>query len=101
MDTPKLTVLRSFLREVSPGAILETETLEGLLLACWDQFTGADSQGMKADKLISRVQGLRWDPFTPRFNHGALIWSNSQRHAHGHLGDRSGDDKTDCSSNLL
>ncbi len=62
MDTPELTGLRSFLREVSPGAILETETLEGLLLACWDQFTGADSQGMKADKLISRVQGLRWDP---------------------------------------
>ena len=62
MDTPKLTVLRIFLREVSPGAVLETDTLERLLVSCWNQFNGADSQGMKADKLIGRIGDAWWDP---------------------------------------
>ena len=62
MNSAKLTELRNLLREVSPGAVLETDTLERLLVACWNQFNGADSQGMKADKLIGRIGDAWWDP---------------------------------------
>ncbi len=76
MATPELTVLRSFLREVSPGAILEAETLERLLAACWGQFTGADSEGMNADKLIGRIGDACWDPPVLSFKierHGGVV----------------------------
>ena len=76
MGTPKLTALRNLLRGVSPGASLETERLEGLLVACWHQFTDADSEGMRAAKLIGRIENVCWEPPILSFEierHGAVV----------------------------
>jgi hypothetical protein len=72
--------LRSYLATIPPGPIADTTTLERLLAACWDQFTGDDG-GMESYKLLNRMEGVAWTPPKVTFaieRHGGTVLGSSR-----------------------
>jgi hypothetical protein len=58
--------LRAYLATISPGPVSDTDELERLLAASWDEFTGDDS-GMEGYKLLKRIEDVAWTPPTLTF----------------------------------
>ncbi len=56
-----LNDLKSFLSDRPPGAINHPSShLDSLLADCWSQFSGDDG-GMSGNKLIGRMESVKWD----------------------------------------
>ena len=51
--------LQTYLSSRSHGPLTVSDSLVGLLAACWSQFDGSGSEGMRADKL-GRVETADW-----------------------------------------
>lgn len=53
--------LRKYLATIPPGEISNPTEQESLLAKCWDDLKG-DAGGMAADKLLGRMEQVRWHP---------------------------------------
>ena len=53
--------LKAFLNQKSAGEIKNSPDLPGLLAESWPEFTGHDSEGMRADKL-GQMEEIKWYP---------------------------------------
>jgi hypothetical protein len=76
----ELAALKNYLATVPPGPVTETATLEGLLAACWDEFTGDDG-GMAGYKLLKRMEDVTWTPPTLNFaieRHGGTVMGSTR-----------------------
>ena len=72
--------LMSYLARLPPGAIADTESLERLLTAYWDDLR-ADDGGLEGYKLINRMEGVTWKPPVIKFTierHGGTVIGSSR-----------------------
>lgn len=56
-----LQSLKKRLSELRPGEVIEAGRIAALLATCWHEFSGADSERMRAGKL-GRMEDLFWQP---------------------------------------
>jgi len=73
--------LRSYLADVSAGAISAVAPLEKLLAQAWDELKGGDKGGMAACKLLGRTEEMSWDPPVLTFNlerHGGTVQGSTR-----------------------
>jgi len=56
--------LRQYLRNLPPGPLTEDQVteVEPLLADCWHGLSGSRKGGMSAQKLIGRMEDVKWDP---------------------------------------
>jgi len=72
--------LRRFLDEKPRGSVDES-AIDGLLTAAWDALSGSSEGGMRAEKILGRLEDVVWDP--PRLSftierHGAAVLGSSR-----------------------
>lgn len=74
--TDHLAALRKFLASVTPGEIAGTADIEELLSAAWEKLEGGNDTTMSGDKIIGRMENVRWDPPQLHFvieRHGGTV----------------------------
>ena len=54
--------LLDYLRSIPQGQIVDCGQLESLLANCWEDFRGANAEGMEARKLFGRMEDIFWKP---------------------------------------
>jgi hypothetical protein len=77
--------LRQYLTTLTPGAIENTEQIETLLAACWDEFAGHDADGLAGHKLRGRMENVTWNPPVLAFDierHGGTVLGSSRAEVH-------------------
>jgi hypothetical protein len=60
-ETDALASPKNHLCALAPGEIAGTGRVTALLVGCWHEFVGAESQRMYAGKL-GRMEDVRWEP---------------------------------------
>ena len=68
--------IKDILSALPAGKISDTDALESLLEAEWDNLQGSDAGGMQANKLNGRIEDLSWEPPCITFSikrHGATV----------------------------
>jgi hypothetical protein len=68
--------LLKYLRSIQIGTIGDATELASRLAACWDEFDGADAEGMDPDKLHGRMEDISWHPPVLSFTierHGGTV----------------------------
>jgi hypothetical protein len=72
--------LRRYLATIPPGEISDTDELQGLLAECWDDLMVTEG-GMKAYKLMGRMEQVSWTPPDLHFEierHGAAMLGSTR-----------------------
>ncbi len=57
-----MNTVKMLLESGPPGAIGNGSGLDRLLAACWGDLEGAKEVGMAGDKLLGRMESIRWKP---------------------------------------
>lgn len=57
-----MKTLKSYLDSQSPGRISDTQEIEGLLAADWNELGGDEEGGMEGYKLLNRMENAFWKP---------------------------------------
>lgn len=57
-----MTDLIHLLTRTAPGVVADTYVLERRLADCWDQLDGSSASHMAGDKLLNRMESVRWQP---------------------------------------
>jgi hypothetical protein len=73
--------LLDYLASIHPGPIPNTDELEPLLAACWDEFDGSSVEGMSGHKLHNRIEDAVWRPPILSFTierHGATVMGSTR-----------------------
>src|SRR3990172_4427109 len=75
--------LRAFLTSLPPGRVREEtlDKLEHLLVDSWDELDGSHLEGMRAYKLVGRMEEVEWRPPTLSFTierHGGVMYGSSR-----------------------
>lgn len=68
--------LQDFLLKLPPGPIGEIGELPALLAKAWESLIGTKSGGMRAEKLLGRIDSVAWNPPRLEFTierHGATV----------------------------
>ena len=63
------------------GPVTDTGKLDRLLADCWDDLTGGDEGGMKAHKLLGRMEHVIWTPPVLNFvieRHGGTVCGSTR-----------------------
>jgi hypothetical protein len=86
-QTP-LQHLRDFLNAIPQGALSrdQHDETESLLCRCWDQLIGGNDGGMNADKLLGRIEKIKWSPPWLVFEierHGGAVLGSSRAEMQG------------------
>jgi hypothetical protein len=74
------TTLKDYLKNLEPGPVEETTHLERLLAEIWDDL-GGDNSGMTGQKLIGRMESVRWHPPVLSFSierHGGTVLGSTR-----------------------
>ena len=56
-----MTALLDFFANYRPGKVPNGLGVDRVLASCWDLFTGSSECGMKAHKLLGRMEQIRWE----------------------------------------
>ena len=76
--------LIAYLNNLLPGPVSNLGELGSLLYACWEEFAGANAEGMNSDKL-NRMENVSWDPPILTFNierHGGTVLGSTRAEIH-------------------
>lgn len=77
--------LRDFLMSRQAGPMSRTAQLGRLLTACWNEFSGSEAEGMKAEKLSGRMETVQWESPVLTFiieRHGGTVNGSSRAERH-------------------
>ena len=93
-----LNELKTYLREIQQGPVLEVSVVETLLVKSWDELVSDDTSGflddatgmgrsssMRASKLGNRTEGLAWNPPYLTFDlerHGGVVMGGKVEEVH-------------------
>jgi hypothetical protein len=77
--------LLEYLASIQEGPLADTNLLETLLAACWNDFAGSDAEGMSGYKLHGRMEETYWQPpfltfIIERHGGAALGSTRAERH---------------------
>jgi hypothetical protein len=61
-EVPGMEALQGLLNKFGLGPIRNTGELVQLLVGVWDDFDGSDDGGMRAEKLVGRLESVEWNP---------------------------------------
>lgn len=76
-----MNALRDHLMALPPGAVLDTNGLDGLLADCWGDLERAYDGGMEASKLLGRMESIHWQPPILTFvieRHGGTVCGSTR-----------------------
>jgi hypothetical protein len=79
-----LPALKELLASNGPGRVAEVvrKGVEACLAAVWERFTGHEITAMCGEKLLGRMEKIRWEPSLLHFvieRHGAIVGRGSPR----------------------
>jgi hypothetical protein len=82
-----LEQLKRLLRQQPPGHLAEetASNVRSLLFGCWELLDGSEEEGTSADKLLSRMEDIRWEPPYIHFQierHGGAVMGSSRAEIH-------------------
>ena len=70
---------------INAGPISDSSKLECLLSGCWEKFDGSSAESMHGDKLLNRMENVRWEPPILTFDierHGGTVMGSTRAEIH-------------------